>query len=332
MRTNEPLHRHPVVRTDELVGAREAVTRVYTPHHLELLGPTPRLDVRLSAVSLGGVTAGVLRYGVDVEVVNDEPLNSYYVNVPLAGTAISWSGTDRVVSSPSRAAVFLPDLPGGIKWAGDCAQLCVKFTREALELELEGLLGRPMAKPIRFAMSMDLTTATSQGWLAILAFFKRECARPVGIAQQPIAARHLEHLLLHGFLLAQPHSYSDSLNDPHPSVQPRAIREAVDVMESHPEQPFTATDLARRAGVSVRALQDGFKHHVGMPPMTYLREVRLTRVHAELSAPGPGPVTVAEVALRWGFVHLGRFGVSYRRKFGVPPSQTIREARGTRRG
>jgi AraC-like DNA-binding protein len=38
-------------------------------------------------------------------------------------------------------------------------------------------------------------------------------------------------------------------------------------------------------------------------------------------------VSVSEVAFRWGFTHLGRFAGAYKERFGVPPSQTLRERR-----
>jgi AraC-like DNA-binding protein len=37
-------------------------------------------------------------------------------------------------------------------------------------------------------------------------------------------------------------------------------------------------------------------------------------------------VTVADVAFRWGFNHLGRFAAFYRTRYGVPPSRTLRDA------
>ncbi len=36
----------------------------------------------------------------------------------------------------------------------------------------------------------------------------------------------------------------------------------------------------------------------------------------------PEGTTVTEVALRWGFYHLGRFAQEYRALFGQSPSQT----------
>jgi AraC-like DNA-binding protein len=43
----------------------------------------------------------------------------------------------------------------------------------------------------------------------------------------------------------------------------------------------------------------------------------------ENAEPGDGS-SVAAVAARWGFTHLGRFAFEYRRRFGVHPSQTLR--------
>lgn len=50
-----------------------------------------------------------------------------------------------------------------------------------------------------------------------------------------------------------------------------------------PERPWSAGTLAREALVAVRSLQEGFPRDVGIPPMTYLRHVRLRRAHEELS-------------------------------------------------
>jgi AraC-like DNA-binding protein len=60
--------------------------------------------------------------------------------------------------------------------------------------------------------------------------------------------------------------------------------------------------------------------------MEFLRDVRLERVHQELADAG-ADITVTAVALRWGFGHLGRFAVAYRRKYGRSPSDTLRSGR-----
>jgi transcriptional regulator GlxA family with amidase domain len=98
-------------------------------------------------------------------------------------------------------------------------------------------------------------------------------------------------------------------------------------MHAEPWRAFSAAELAGVAGVGVRVLQESFRQHVGMSPMAYLRRLRLDGVHAELSRADPWRVSVSEVAYRWGFTHLGRFAGAYRARYGVSPSQTLKEGR-----
>jgi transcriptional regulator GlxA family with amidase domain len=102
------------------------------------------------------------------------------------------------------------------------------------------------------------------------------------------------------------------------------VKRALDVMHAEPWRNYTIKDLAAVAGVGVRVLQESFRQHVGVSPLTYLRRIRLDGVHAELSRSDPGQASVSEIAYRWGFTHLGRFAGSYRERFGVSPSHTLR--------
>jgi len=109
--------------------------------------------------------------------------------------------------------------------------------------------------------------------------------------------------------------------------RPRPVKRTLDAMHAEPWQQFTAADLAGIAGVGVRVLQESFRQHVGMSPLAYLRRLRLEGVHAELLRGDPWQMTVSEVAHRWGFTHLGRFAGAYRARYGVSPSQTLKESR-----
>ncbi|WP_458249490.1 helix-turn-helix transcriptional regulator [Streptomyces sp. MAI_2237] len=93
-----------------------------------------------------------------------------------------------------------------------------------------------------------------------------------------------------------------------------------------PQHPFTVAELAVLAGVSARRLQETFQQYVGMAPLAYLADVRLTRIHDELRLGKAGAVNVSEVAQRGGFGHLGRFANRYRARFGELPLQTLRSA------
>ncbi|MFK4484829.1 helix-turn-helix transcriptional regulator [Curtobacterium sp. AB7] len=109
---------------------------------------------------------------------------------------------------------------------------------------------------------------------------------------------------------------------------PTTMRHAQEWMVANAQQPISISDVAAATGVAVRSLQSSFQKHAGMSPLTFLRQVRLHRVRAELRAADPTATSVADVAIRWGFRHLGRFAGSYASTFGELPSTTLRTLHG----
>ncbi|XOT96215.1 helix-turn-helix domain-containing protein, partial [Alcaligenes pakistanensis] len=90
----------------------------------------------------------------------------------------------------------------------------------------------------------------------------------------------------------------------------------------------TVDELSTIAGVSSRTLQQAFKDHYGVSPMQYLRQVRLDRLRHELIHSNEPHLTLADLAMRWGFAHQGRFSAEYRGRFGETPSETLQRVRG----
>jgi AraC-like DNA-binding protein len=312
------------VRATDQSEAESAVADSYLPNRLVLPRGAAQLDMTLVALRLGSLTVGRLGYGVDVRLVTDNA-RQFHVNAPLAGRAISARGrSTRLVTAPGQAAVFAPDEPAEISWTADCVQMCLMVPRAQLESELEELLGRSVTHPLRFEPVMDLSTPMGRSWWDALQMIGREFDSGPGLAAHPLAGRHLRRMLLDGLLLGQPHNYSETLSAPAPGGCRSAIAMAVELVQDRPGEPWSSTTLAREVHLSIRAVQEGFKREVGRPPMTYLRDVRLRRVHEALQRAVPGSTTVEAVALQWGLVHMGRFAAAYRKAFGEPPSTTLR--------
>jgi AraC-like DNA-binding protein len=316
----------PVMHTSDLEEATSGVERFFLPHSVDVMGPAAELDVQLNALQLRSVTVGYLRYGPEVRMLTAEA-SHYHVNIPLAGATESRSGRrERVVSTPQRSAIFMPDAPAEIRWSPGSAQLCIMLARSTVDRELEKLLGHPLTGPLEFDVSMDLTADGATAWLSALDLLEQEAGRASGVLQFPVAAAHLEALLIHGLLLTQPHNYSDELLGRATAPRPRAVRGAVELLEERPEHPWTVAELAAAVAVSARTLQGGFARAFGKSPMAYLRDVRLDRIHAELLAAEPGVLAVGAAAARWGFLHAGRFSLAYKRRFGRSPSETVRRS------
>lgn len=280
---------------------------------------------RLSAASLRHLTLGFVCFGAETSV-DPGALGSYHVNVPVTGAVESHCGRQEMIAVPGRAAVFTPRehtfLP---VWGDNAAQLCIKISRQALEEELEGLLGHPVGSWVRFGIDLDVTRGPGKSWLDTVSLLLSELDNPDSLVHRSDRHReHLERLVIGGLVLAQHHNHQDELTSPRPVARPRTVKRVIEAIEAEPDQAWSLADMARRAGVSGRRLQQGFHEHVGMTPMAYLRRVRLERAHHELKA---GASSVADVAYRWGFGNLGRFAQTYRDRFGESPSETLRRSR-----
>jgi AraC-like DNA-binding protein len=102
------------------------------------------------------------------------------------------------------------------------------------------------------------------------------------------------------------------------------LRRAVAFIEQYPDRDLSVADIAAAAYVSTRAVQIAFRRHLDTTPMSYLRRVRLDRVHRALLAADPGSgATATAIALDWGFVNYSRFATLYRATYGVAPRTTL---------
>jgi AraC-like DNA-binding protein len=222
---------------------------------------------------------------------------------------------------------YLPDprRETSIEWDADCPHMGLRVDDDVLHRELESMLGYSVDAPIHFKLGMQLASGPARSWRAAVGLLAAEIHRDSGLLESPLVTSRLESFILASLLTAQPHNYTSALRADQRPAPSRAVRHAMECIEEHPAQALTTARLAASAGVSARALQRGFREQVGCSPMTYLRTVRLKRARDALAAADAASgLTVTNVALEWGFMHLGRFSAEYRRHFGQTPSQTLR--------
>lgn len=103
----------------------------------------------------------------------------------------------------------------------------------------------------------------------------------------------------------------------------RAVVRARDFIDAHLDQPLSLTKICQASYASPRALEYGFREAFALSPMTYVRCARLSRVRHELFLAEPRPKAVTQLAMKWGFWHLGQFSRDYRAFFGELPSETL---------
>ena len=102
---------------------------------------------------------------------------------------------------------------------------------------------------------------------------------------------------------------------------PAALARATRFIDSQLSSPLTLDAVAGGANIGKRTLQQLFRQHLGVTVTEFVRERRMQRADEALRA---GGARVADVADRIGYSSAANFSRDYRKRFGRPPSATVR--------
>jgi AraC-like DNA-binding protein len=289
---------------------------------LELLGgerDRAGFAVHYNGVYLPSMWLGYLRYGCSVAVRVFPSRSDHWIHFPINGRISIAAEYGDIEYDPSRAAVTSPFDLYTLKSGPETARLSVYLHGDALARHLAALLDDTPNGPFRFEGAMALEEGFGRRFARLLHAVARDLGSD-GMLANRLAIADFEQLVMTSLLLSQPHSHSEALRRRAVPIASRDVRRALEYMHEHAGEAVTLFDLVRVSGVAGRTLLKHFREHHGVSPMRYLRDLRMRRVREELLVRGTG--NVSEVAARWGFAHLGRFAVDYRRRFGESPSAT----------
>jgi AraC-like DNA-binding protein len=313
----------PVIKTENLEEAREAVTRIYLRH--DLIGREDAMHMRLNALTDRHMTLGYLTYQAETELIMPATVDFYVVNLTIVGEtrAARSDGGREVTVAEERGLVLSPVQSNRVLWTPEAEQLHLKIPRPSLESHLSDLLGEPVTEVVDFDFGLDLTTGPGRALLRSVQFLATELDKPGGLGEMPLAREQLEAYVLTSLLHAGRHQFSDMLTGNEDVRRLRRLAPVVQYIEANADTELTPELLARVGCVSVRTLHAAFQEQLGESPMAYVRRVRLSRVRADLLRSDPQRVRVIDVAMRWGFLHQSRFAQQYREQFGELPSVTL---------
>jgi transcriptional regulator GlxA family with amidase domain len=142
--------------------------------------------------------------------------------------------------------------------------------------------------------------------------------------EHPLVCDRIASALISTLLVSMPHNRGRDLETTATSIAPFFVRRVEHFIEENARCAISLADLAGVAGVSMRALQLGFRRFRNTTPTAYLRALRLELARSELARAGREGGSVASVATVCGFGHIGRFAGDYQTRFGESPSQTLR--------
>ena len=317
----------PIFESSDPDKTRDFVSQIFCAHRFDVLGRDLSFDATISHVQAGRLSFNSFTYGAKVSI-DPGCLDSFYLlQMVIEGEETLRYGSREFQLHPGLIAVIGPDVllkktsPAGTR------KLLVKIDRSLLEQTCAQHLGHSLRTPLDFQVELPLSCGRGNSLANLVTFLSEQVSVSGSMYQSPLMLANLEHMVTTSLLLSQESNYYDELSSPVPAISPGFVKRVADYIETYADQPLTVDDLAVYAGVSTRSLFAGFKKYRNTTPMALLRYVRMKRAHADLIAPKTANVTVTEVALNWGFAHLGRFTAEYKKAFGESPSETLRRAR-----
>jgi AraC-like DNA-binding protein len=288
------------------------------------------IDLHVNGFYLAGSYIGRVKYGPAVTVVAaDGGRDDFWLHIPVRGTFEVTNCRGSVACAPDQEGVLSGPAGHLTRSHAGSERITLVVPRSTMEIQLAMLLGDAPREALEFAPKIDLASGHGLSLTRYLRMAIADLERPGSMLHQPAVRGIFEQFMMTGLLLSQPNNHSEALGRGGRPIVPRDMRRAIDYIEAHLDTAFKTADVIKATGIAGRTLFKHFKDFKGISPMRYAQNARFREVRRSLLQAEPEE-GVTDIAMRWGFTHMGRFSIEYRLRYGESPSQTLKRRRGGR--
>ncbi|KNX77763.1 AraC family transcriptional regulator, partial [Pseudomonas sp. 250J] len=257
-----------------------------------------------------------ISYGGSVRVTSPALETIYHLQVLLNGNCL-WRGHQREHHLvPGELLLINPDDPVDLTYSEDCEKFILKVPVRLLDSICDEQRWQRPSGGVRFLRN-HYRLEELGGFLNLLGMI---CNEAEVSGSLPRVQGHYSQIIASKLLTLM----STNVRMETLSGAGAGLERILDYVERNLKLEVSAEALAEQANMSVRSLYALFDRHLNTTPRQYIRQRKLERVQACLSDPSCAVRSVTELALDYGFLHLGRFSESYRQRFGELPSATLR--------
>jgi AraC-like DNA-binding protein len=311
------------MRTRDLDEAIDAVTKVYCPHTVQIIGSSRDVDVVLNVTRLTSQPLVELSYDVPVAIDAGSFPRLFLMMRCDRGAASTVQEDQSTEWRRGQTVPFSAGFDTQLRFDGAFVQKAVRLDVDKLETLCARWIGHPLDRPLRFSLC-PFSDDLERIWRRTLAYLWS--SEEGGLPLAGAARTAFDEFLLTLLLQHHPHNYSEEMSATVRVPASGLVRSAERFMADNAGESITVSDVAAHLGVSLRSLQAGFRQWRNTTPNAFLRHIRLHRVRDALLRAG-AEANVTSVALSHGFSHLGRFSAHYQSAFGEAPSATLRRSR-----
>jgi len=307
----------------DLEETRAGLTKLFTSHSLQLLDVKRALETDVVESKFGESALVYVSYGAPVKIEADELGHCYLFQRSFGEPIQVAKETHTGLCQGDTLSLVSATEPMAMRWGRGSRVLTLKLDRGTLERNLKRMLNRALHKPIVFDPELNATTPQGREWTRMIDTLKNELIHTS--AQDTAIAEATENLVACYALKMLGHNYSQELQSLAQEDEPKIIKHAKEFVEANIHESISTRDLAAASGLSSSAITRNFRRCVDMTPLEYIKKRKLDSAREDLQQ-APVGTQIAQVALKYGFNHLGRFSEAYRLAFGETPLQTLRNS------
>ena len=322
MNASTPLTKFQRFVTEDLEFVRSAMTSAYCRHGIWTAERRPRVAARHNQADLGAISFNFLTYGLRLTVDVPELPDFFLIDFPIAGSVRYQVRSSEFSCATGQCSIVSPGSYLRSEWLRDSQLVTMKIDQRAVQTVLAQMLERNLTRPVCFEPVLDCTRGAGASFRSLVDFLVAELDHIDEVRHAPLWSRQFQRTVISGLLATQRHTYSRELESLGNTASPKCVRQAEAYIRANLANPISIEDIVAATGVPERTLFASYKKFRGMSPMTHHRSLRLQAARDDLLHAG-AHTTVAAIACKWGFFHLGHFSRDYAARFGEKPSATL---------
>ena len=251
------------------------------------------------------------------KAVKEPQQNFYGLTIPLSA---SFAISDKnQIYEPTSAHLLSPNQPFNLTSKRKCNLLVSNFfvdpvsdySRKLLQSDFWG----------QASLNSDVSFFAQSGSVLLRSIAQIWTALNNKMPVSEIILKELEDDLLASFVL---YAYENTnAGKPYTHDDPYHLSRAEDYISDNLQNPITRDQLAGVSGRSIRTLSRAFEKKYGIGPMAFIKQRRLDAAYLDLLGARPDTCSVTQVAFSYGFSHVGKFAIEYRKAFGETPSTSL---------
>ncbi|WP_018332256.1 helix-turn-helix domain-containing protein [Actinomycetospora chiangmaiensis] len=322
--------------TTDAAVAEDFIRAVYVDQRMRLAGGQGRFRFSHRSRSAAGVRSGgvavnrivssaTLRF--DLAPVDDRLIINR-IRTGHLGFRGSDAGFDAVLGAPGDVVLVPPSGRSlGVMAAGDAAVEIETVVLGLSETARHAAVCGTAPDSLRFTGLEPVDPTVGRRWSRLVAHVCDEVLGNREVATNALAVAGAVATLGRAALRTFPNTALAAAQEPEVRVvrgriAAPVLRGAVDHLRAHAAVPVDPCAAADAVGADPHELEVALRRR-GTSSVRERWIARLEGARRDLGAAAAGSVTVAAVAVRWGFVRVDRFTAAYLRRFGESPHRTL---------